>query len=292
MSDPELVAFLQWGLLRLGLWWQGYRKVWARIRKNFNERFQELELSDIAAYRDRLETHPQEWAALDALCRITISRFHRDRDVFDHLRRVVLPGLAERASEGGAEAIRCWSADCASGEEPYTLRILWERGLPAEGARVLLRVVATDIDEPLLERAREGRYPASSLEELPRELLETAFVRDGELFRVRDGLRSGVEFHRQDIREAMPEGPFDLVLCRNLAFTYFDEQGQREVLQGIDERLVGACYLIVRAHESLPGGIPLPRLMPHPTGALAEATRRLKSRRSRSPGRPSRTVRA
>jgi chemotaxis protein methyltransferase CheR len=256
MNDPELVAFLQWGLPRLGLRWQGYRKVRARIRKKLNERLRELGLPDIAAYLDRLEAHPQEWADLDALCRITITRFHRDRGVFDHLRRVVLPGLAQRSSERGAEAVRCWSAGCASGEEPYTLRILWGLGLPAERARVPLRIVATDVDERLLERAGEGRYPASSLKELPRELLETAFVTNGEQFRVRDEFRAGVELHRQDIREVMPAGPFDLVLCRNLAFTYFDEDGQRAVLRRIDERLVAGGYLVLGAHESLPGGVP------------------------------------
>jgi chemotaxis protein methyltransferase CheR len=54
----------------------------------------------------------------------------------------------------------------------------------------------------------------------------------------------------------MPAGSFDLVLCRNLAFTYFDEEGQREVLRGIDERLVAGGYLVLGAHESLPGGVP------------------------------------
>jgi chemotaxis protein methyltransferase CheR len=256
MSDPKLVAFLQWALPRLGLRWPGYRKVRARVRKKLNERLRELGLQHIAAYRDRLEAHPQEWAVLDSLCRITIPRFHRDRGVFDHLRRVVLPGLAERASERGTEAVRCWSAGCASGEEPYTLRILWEWDLTAERVRVPLRVVATDIDERLLERAREGRYSASSLKELPRELLETAFVRDGDQFRLREELRAGVEFHRQDIREEMPEGPFDLVLYRNLAFAYFDENGQWEVLRGIDERLVAGGFLVVGAHESLPVDVP------------------------------------
>jgi chemotaxis protein methyltransferase CheR len=53
----------------------------------------------------------------------------------------------------------------------------------------------------------------------------------------------------------MPEGPLDLVLCRNLAFTYFDEDGQGEVLRGIDERLVAGGYLVLGAHESLRGGV-------------------------------------
>jgi chemotaxis protein methyltransferase CheR len=121
---------------------------------------------------------------------------------------------------------------------------------------VPLRIVATDIDARLLERAREGCYPASSLKELPRELLETAFVWEGKQFLVRDEHRAGVEFRQQDIREAMPPGPFDLVLCRNPAFTYFDEDGQREVLRGIDERLVAEGYLVLGAQESLPGGVP------------------------------------
>jgi chemotaxis protein methyltransferase CheR len=120
---------------------------------------------------------------------------------------------------------------------------------------VPLRIVGTDIDARLLERARKGRYPASSLKELPRELLETAFVRDGEQFRLRDELRAAIELHRQDMREVMPDGPFDLVLCRYLAFTYFDAQGQREVLRGIDERLVAGGYLVVGAQESLPGSV-------------------------------------
>jgi chemotaxis protein methyltransferase CheR len=64
------------------------------------------------------------------LCRISISRFHRDRGVFDHLRRVVLPELPRRAWGRGEGAFRCWSAGCASGEEPYTLMILWQLGLP------------------------------------------------------------------------------------------------------------------------------------------------------------------
>jgi haloalkane dehalogenase len=76
-------------LPRLGLRWQGYRKVRARVRKKLNERLRELGLPDIATYRDCLEAHPQEWAVLDALCRISVSRFHRDRGVFDQFRRVV-----------------------------------------------------------------------------------------------------------------------------------------------------------------------------------------------------------
>jgi chemotaxis protein methyltransferase CheR len=130
MTDPDLIAFLRWALPRLGLHWPGFRKVRGRVRKRLNARPREPGLPDVAAYQDHLEAYPGEWAILDGLCRITVTRFHRDRGLFDRLRRVVLPEPAQRAWDRGTEAVRCWSAGCASGEESYTLKILRELGLP------------------------------------------------------------------------------------------------------------------------------------------------------------------
>jgi chemotaxis protein methyltransferase CheR len=71
--------------------------------------------------------------------------------------------------------------------------------------------------------------------------------------RVRDDLREGIEIRREDLTERMSAGPFHLILCRNLAFTYFDEPRQREILGRIAGRLVDGGYLVVGAHEALPG---------------------------------------
>jgi chemotaxis protein methyltransferase CheR len=130
MTDPDLVAFLQRALPRLDLHWPGFRKVRGSGRKRLNARLRELGLHDVAAYQDHLEAYPGEWGILDGLCRITITQFHRDRGVFDRLCRVVLPEPAQLAWDRGTEAGRCWSAGRTSGEEPYTLKILWELGLP------------------------------------------------------------------------------------------------------------------------------------------------------------------
>jgi chemotaxis protein methyltransferase CheR len=72
------------------------------------------------------------------------------------MRRVVLPELERLVAGRGEAELRSWSAGCASGEEPYTLKILWELGLPPGPARVPLRIIATDADEALLGRARAG----------------------------------------------------------------------------------------------------------------------------------------
>ena len=90
------------------------------------KRIQELGLADLEAYRHYLQTHTREWATLDTLCRITISRFYRDSMVFRLLAMELLPQLAARLIREGRTVLRVWSAGCASGEEPYTFRLLWD----------------------------------------------------------------------------------------------------------------------------------------------------------------------
>ena len=79
--------------------------------------------------RALLERDSAEWRSLDALCTIPVSRFWRDRTVFEQLEREVLPALARAARGAGRDALECWSAGCAGGEEPYTLAILWHARL-------------------------------------------------------------------------------------------------------------------------------------------------------------------
>jgi chemotaxis protein methyltransferase CheR len=252
IDDADLVVFLQCALPRLRLRWPGYRKVRGTLRKRLNGRLRELDLPDLAAYRGYLDVRPGEWTVLGALCRIAISRFYRDRAVFDHLRHVILPELARLVQGRGGSELCCWSAGCASGEEPYTLKILWELGMHPDLPRAAIRIVATDADAAVLERARAACYAASSLKDLPQDLRNRAFLRAGDRLRVWDELREGTEFRREDLTEQMPAGPFHLILCRNLAFTYFDQPLQRAVLGQIVERLVEGGYLVVGVHETLP----------------------------------------
>ncbi len=81
--------------------------------------------------------------------------------------------------------------------------------------------VATDADETVLKRARNGCYSGGSLRELPEALVRQGFERADRLFCVRPQYRQGVSFLSQDLRSEAPEGLFDLILCRNVAFTYF-----------------------------------------------------------------------
>jgi chemotaxis protein methyltransferase CheR len=226
-----------------------------QVCKRLSRRLAQLGLTDLSAYRTYLNDDPDEWRVLDAMCRVTISRFYRDRHVWDTLRSVVLPEILRGAKAAQAEEVRCWCAGCASGEEPYTLRIVWTLDVVrGKGRNPPLRVTATDSNADLLERAKRGLYAPSSLKSLPREWAEAAFESSRAGCAIRAAYKEGVVFIEQDIRREMPEGMFHLVFCRNLVFTYFDESLQRELAGEIAHRLVPGGFLLVGIHEALPSG--------------------------------------
>jgi chemotaxis protein methyltransferase CheR len=129
---------------------------------------------------------------------------------------------------------------------------LWEFELRARYPDLTLEIVATDAEPQMLERARRARYGASSLRDLPAGWIDRGFrCFDGE-HELRPELAAGIELRCGDILDRCPAGPFDLVLCRNLAFTYFGDALQRDTLKQIADRLVVGGFLVIGSHELLP----------------------------------------
>ena len=251
MDDRGCTAFLQWALPQRDVRWRGFRKVRRQVCKRLNRRVRELGLGDLEAYRSRLEADPAEWRAFDDCCHITISRFFRDRGMFEALRTCVLPDIAARIARE-ARVARIWSAGCASGEEPYTLKIIWDCEVTRSFPDARVSIVATDVDEAVLARARQGCFEPTSLRELPPKFVEQAFDRVGPLHCIKTQYREGVEFLHQDLRKESPAPLFDLILCRNVAFTYFAVSIQQLVLARIIGRLAPHGYLAIGTHERLP----------------------------------------
>ena len=254
IPDFAGVEFLQWCLTRMHLRWLGFRKVRNRIYKRLNHRLLELGLPSLDAYRVYLEDHADEWKVLGSLCWMPITRFYRDRSVYQQLEAVVLPQLAQVVIGAQENNLRCWSAGCAGGDEPYTLAIIWMQRLALQFPALYFRVVATDIDPQAIQRAQRGCYHWSSMKELPAEWRAQAFVASGEELCLKDEYRAAVTFLVQDLRESVPDGLFQLILCRNLTFTYFDETSQRETLLKLTGKLAPGGALIIGKLESLPEG--------------------------------------
>ncbi len=253
MSDRELCEFLQWCLPKLRLRWPGFRKVRRTVRKRLNRRIRDLGLENLAAYRRMLEADPAEWSMLDTICRIPISRFYRDKQTYDFLASKILPNCAVHACQRDHRLIKILSAGCASGEEPYSVSLIWHLRLAKDYPDCAINILAVDVDEEMLGRARTACYSPGAFKDLPADLLARGFQRTDDTYCLRVEFQDCVDLQLVDLRETVPDGAFDIILCRNTAFTYFDKATQALVSSNLDAALRPGGYLIIGAHETFPG---------------------------------------
>ncbi len=250
-NTNECHRFLQWALPRLGLRPEGYRKVRRQVCKRIQKRIAELHLSGFTAYGQYLEEHPGEWSVLDIFTRITISRFFRDYRSWQILGDDVLPDLAKRAREE-QRALRCWSAGCASGEEPYSLALLWHHRVSKKVPWQQIEILATEIDDHMLQRAADACYSGGCIKEVPRSMRTESFRKEAGAYYLDRKICDMVTFLQQDIRHRMPEGPFDLIFCKNLVGMYFQRGKALELYKRITGRLTEDGILLTGNHEPFP----------------------------------------
>lgn len=171
--------------------------------------------------------------------------FFRDVAVFEALRSL-LPGLAAKARP--ARKLAFWSAAASSGQEAYSLAMLFlEMGLGIQDTHIL----ATDLSEQILSRARAGRFFQIEVNRgLPAQYLLKYFERLQMDWVVKETVRSMVTFESFDLRLAMRrKGPFDVILCRNVLI-YFDTETKRKILEQLRGALIPGGYLVLGGAET------------------------------------------
>ena len=230
--------FLKAACPTLGLNWQKYRRRCSRRR--VESRMRELGVDGFADYLELIKETPAEASGLPDLMRVTVSRFFREKAAWEELAGKALPSLLDEKHAG--DSLRAWSDGCCGGEEPYTFAIIWLERLRERYPDLVLEILATDIDEAALERARDGRYAKGSLKELPAGSLGRWFCGGDGLWSVDERVKRLVRFKRHNLLTDTPPRGMDIVLCRYLAFTYYS-----------GERLLSAA---MRVHDALrPGGL-------------------------------------
>ena len=247
----ECHQFLQWALPHLGLRREGYKKVRRQVCRRIQNRIDELHLPGFVAYRAYLEDHPGEWSILDTFTRITISRFFRDFQSWQILGDEMLLILAQRAIKE-QRVLRCWSAGCASGEEAYSLALVWHHWVAEKASGQQVEIIATDIDEHMLKRAVYACYPGGSIKDIPKPLLKQSFRNKNGLYYLDRSICEMVSFLRQDIRNTLPDGPFDVIFCKNIVGMYFKQEKAVELFKKITDRLTKGGVLFIGNHEPFP----------------------------------------
>lgn len=243
----EYDRFLKEAFHLLGFSWRGYRRVRFGLRTRIRRRLKECGLRTLAEYLDRIRRDGDELFHLGSMLRITISRFFRDRETWLRFPTVFFPPLAEFARGG---PVRVWSLGCASGEEPFTLRMMWDDSPFRETP---LEIAASDLSEESLARARDTVYHESSIHVMPGRFREKYFSDEGGAWRLDRSVARSVRFERFDWREKSWPRPFHAVFARNGPFTYLGEEGKGRILRKIAASLDPGGFLWIGGNESLSG---------------------------------------
>lgn len=202
---------------------------------------------DLQAYLDYVERHPEELELLARDILISVTAFFRDREAFNALRRGVVELLHRKAP--GTE-IRVWVAGCATGEEAYSIAMLFAEALGDQLMHYRIQIFATDVDDEALNFARRGVYPAASMSEVSPDLLERYFRHAGSCFEAGKLLRDMIVFARHNLVSDPPFLRLDMVSCRNVLI-YFDAPLQSKVLKIFHFGLTAEGYLFLGRSESI-----------------------------------------
>ena len=172
-TEAELPRLLEQVRERSGIDFSSYKT--PTILRRLRRRLLATGTLTVDDYHTYLATHPEEYQQLLSSFLIKVTEFFRDPTLFTALRTVVLPALIARARRSGGQ-VRCWSAGCATGEEAYSLAILFAEILGDDLDQVPVRIFATDLDAEAIAFARRGVYPATALTALPPDVIKRSFV--------------------------------------------------------------------------------------------------------------------
>lgn len=225
------------------------------VQNRLRRRLAALGLESYVAYHRRLLTVPDEMRLfLDALT-TNETFFFREEKHWAFLRETVVPEAIRRAREGAPRRFSVWSTAASSGEELYTAGIVLLESLPDPDAWQI-RLVGTDLNTDVVARAREGRYGAYAVRQVPPNLLKRHFEpMEGDFRRVGERLRRLATFRNHNLLDPFPQKGFDLVLCRNV-FIYFDRASKETVVRHLADSTARGGYVFFSHTEALVPRLP------------------------------------
>lgn len=172
---------------------------------------------------------------------INVSEFYRNAKRWEVLQNKIFPKLLQENKR-----LKIWSAACSTGEEPYTIAMVLSNYLPLSQIRVL----ATDLDENCLQKAKRAVYPERSLAEVPPNIVEKYFTKVGQFFEVKDEVKNTVTFKKHNLLSDPYETNFDLIVCRNVMI-YFTEDAKDKIYTEISKALRPGGILFVGSTEQI-----------------------------------------
>lgn len=203
--------------------------------------------SDYVTY---LQKNPDEKKALFKDLLIGVTNFFRDPQAFETLAREGIEKLLRHKEDG--QALRCWVAGCATGEEAYSVAILIAEAMEKLHKRLEVEIFASDIDEAAIETAREGLYPENIAADVSEERLKRFFTKDRDVYKAEKQIRDMIIFSTQSIIKDPPFSKLDLVSCRNLLI-YMDPSLHKKIIPMLHYALKPNGILFLGTAETIGG---------------------------------------
>lgn len=186
---------------------------------------------------------------LDALS-INVTDFFRDRTVFLTLKRKILPAMIEKLLSEQRKRMRIWSVACSGGQEPYSLAFTLSEIIENQKKELKFKILATDLNEAVLKKARTARYTKKEVKNIPKKYLDKYFAKiDKNEFEIKENIRKLIKVRKHDLIDGEMEGKFHLVLCRNLLI-FLTPRLQSEVLKKINFSLKKEGVLVLGTAET------------------------------------------
>lgn len=221
-----------------------YGRIARRVRK--------LNLMSFTHYLDFLEANPQqELSNFINVITTNLTSFFRENHHFGFLEKTALPEVRKKNS--AAKRIRIWSAGCSSGQEPYSIAIVLNKlSISADWD---VKILATDLDSDVLEKASNAVYSTADIDGLDERTIKSYFQhsRVRNEVKVKNKVTDYVHFKRLNLLEKWPmKGPFDFIFCRNVVI-YFDKPTQKILFDRYADMLLVGGYLFIGHSENLHG---------------------------------------
>lgn len=240
MEDKEYALFVQKFHRYSGIDLALYKE--AQMNRRLRTLFKKRGFERYDDYFYHVQKNQEAYLELIDRMTINVTEFYRNKQRWEILENVVIPYLLKEKS-----ALKCWSAACSTGEEAYTLVMTLNRYLPFHRIHVL----ATDIDETVLEGAKKGAYEENALKGCEEEQIKKHFTKDENgRYHVKDEVKRCVTFKKHNLLQDTFEEDYDLIICRN-AMIYFTEAAKELLYRKFRDALSETGVFFVGSTEQI-----------------------------------------
>ncbi|WP_339725160.1 CheR family methyltransferase [uncultured Paraglaciecola sp.] len=218
------------------------------VKRRIERRMRIHDIEVLSDYAKLLIAHPQEAKTLTKEMLIGVTHFFRDVEAFDCLQHHVIPNIFDNTPSN--EMIRVWTAGCSSGEEAYSIAMLFDEERQRRKSGHEIKIFASDVDANAIKEASAGTFSINIATDVNAERLERYFIQSEDGYTVSSELRHLVVFANHNLLKDPPFSNCQLVVCRNLMI-YFQTKAQQNVLSMMQFALRKDGYLFLGNSETL-----------------------------------------